>query len=264
MKRTKSAKASFMVVGTKRSGTTSLAYCLSQHPHIKLCPTDLSGSFLNNEMYRDVKEDDYQYDALYTSSAPEIIHGEVCADYIFNDLSIKRLQNYNPELKLISILRNPAERAYSHWSQATYDGLENRPFMEAISDESRQLDTNILDAPRLTTSYLSRSMYGTQIKRLYQYFDPHQLLFLRADDFKFDTEVLLYQVLQFLNVPYQELDCTAQNVGHYTTSLKVEHYNAVVNLCIKDIYLTEELLGWNCNDWIRPANVSRPMEAYFL
>lgn len=266
MKAMNRTKATFAVVGVRRSGTTSLAHSLSRHPLIRLCNSEDSGFFAKDKLFEKGNPSSSFSSMASTYSGAQMIWGDVCPDYIFHTPSIARLSHYNPSIKLITILRNPAERAFSDWQYATYKGWEDRPFMTAIQEElnARHQPSAAQDQLNvMTSSYLARSMYGEQIQSLIQYFDPHQLLFIRSDDFKYDTPVIMYRVFQFLNVPYEEVDCTAQNVGFYHLSISAPDYNSVIKLFEDDIYLTEELLGWNCNEWLRPLNTRRPLETFF-
>ena len=266
MKSSNRTKASFAVIGVMRSGTTSLAHSLSRHPLIRLCKTEHSGFFAKDVNFEKGVPSPTLFQSNGHEKSADMIWGDVCPNYIFHTPSIARLSHYNPGIKLITILRNPAERAFSHWQYATYKGKEKRPFMKAINDElnARHVLRDEQDQLNvMTSSYLARSMYGEQIQSLYQYFDPHQLLFIRAEDFKYDTQVTMYQVFQFLHLPYEDVDCTAQNVGFYHLSISAADYNAVNKIFEKDIYLTEELLGWNCNEWLRPLNTRRPLETFF-
>ena len=266
MKSLDRTKASFAVVGVSRSGTQSLGHCLTRHPLIELCDQDKSGYFAKDKYFELGTPCPLLYEPKDSMNRENVIWGDICPDYVFKSQSIARLCHYNPGIKLITILRNPAERAYSHWQKATIDGFERRPFMTAIEDELEVRLKSYSNKDQLnepSTTYLARSQYGDQIHALFQYFDPHQLLFIRSEDLKYDTEVTLYQIFQFLSVPFEQVDCTAQNIGFYNESISPTDYNSVLRLVEKDIYQIEELLGWNCNEWLRPLNVRRPMETFF-
>ena len=249
-------KTQFAVAGSMRSGTQSIHYYLSQHPSLHMCPIEKQGFFANDLLFKLGYPQLTSYENQFSAKDEELIRGEVCPDYLFNANCLSRLQIYNPDIKLIAILRNPAERAYSHWQFAKNMGTEHRSFPEAIQDELRLIKN---DDNQKGHSYLSRGFYGMQVQNMLQYFDPHQILILKAEDLMDDASVVLYQIFQFLDVPYYEVDQVPQNLGDYNSSMDVKDYNSLLPVFKKDIYLLEELLGWNCNDWLRPLNEYRPL-----
>jgi len=246
---------SFIVAGARRSGHASIRHALSQHPRLQLIEDRHQGYFAKDDLYERGNPLIPYDDQLYASDTPLLVTGEVTNAYLHHPTAISRIYRYNPSIKMIVILRNPAERTYSHWQEATNQGLENRSWEQAINDELESSDNSILYQSTLKGSYLCSSRYGNQIQHLLQYLNPHQLLFIKSEDLRDDIEVMLYQIFQFLHVPYLDVDTSAQNLGDYHSSLNAESYNEIISAVQDDIELTEAMLGWNCDDWKQQRSV---------
>ncbi len=254
----KKQKAAFILAGARRCANQSMYHMLSQHPMIQVLSDDDSGYFSTDENFDHGNPKSCHYDNLYSDSITDLIKGEVSATYLSSHQAIARIHRYNPNIKLIVILRNPAERTYSHWQKSKHLGVEKRSFAHALDEEA----SSRTDELTRQSSYLSESLYSDYIETLLQYFSPHQLLFLKAEDLRDDTEVTMYQVFQFLDVPFLYTDTSAQEVGHYTESISGQTYNDLIQFFAKDISKTETLLGWNCSDWSTPRTAIQESKTY--
>ena len=83
--------------------------------------------------------------------------------------AIERIYEYNPKIKLILILRNPINRAFSHWNMERDRNRENRSFWDSINEEKSRLLSSDYTQHR-TFSYLDRGFYSIQIKKINKYF----------------------------------------------------------------------------------------------
>ncbi len=233
--------ASFIVTGSPRSGLGTIYHALEQHPALQVICKDEKPHFTDEDLYQSGNPSNRTYDQHYVDYGDDFLHGEVSAAYLTHPFAISRIQRYNPDIKLVIILRNPAMRTYSQWQQATAQGLENRPFTDVL--------TKTVQSKEDLTHYQSQSLYGYHVSHVLQYLDPHQLLFIKSDDFKEDPEVAMYQLCQFIGVPYLDLDLTAQNIGSYTDSLTDEMYDQVMQTYSSDVKSLESLVGWDCSTW---------------
>lgn len=107
------------------------------------------------------------------------------------------------------LLRNPVERAYSHYHHEVRLGYETLPFEEAIAQEPMRLqqeqekmlaDATYYSDPYMHYSYLARGIYIDQVKRWFAAYPAEQLLVLQSEDFFTHTEETMRQVVQFLGV----------------------------------------------------------------
>ena len=248
-------KTNFLVVGAHRAGTTTLHRCLSQHPQICLADTK-STHFFNTDVLFERGTPSYEsYHSQFKPNSEQKVIGESTPDYAYWQSSISRIYRYNPEMKIIMVLRNPIERAYSAWQQAHSQGQEEHDFVSAINLEPNRLRTQGTRGQHDVYSYLDKGFYSRQIEHIYQYFDPHQVLLMRSDNLFDNISVALYQVLEFLGLPYMEVDEAAQSLGDYQRSLPAQVYNELIEIFRRDVYKLEELVGWNCSDWLEPKVV---------
>lgn len=254
-------KTNFLIAGASRSGTATLSRCIMQHPQASL-PTEMrTGFFLNDELFERGNPNPSNYHQHFESSTDAKCIGECEPMTLYWQEGIPRVYRYNPDMKMIVVLRNPIERAYSDWQQAVNRGAEHMDFVSAINLEPHRIRELGQKGQCKNFSYLDKGFYSRQLKHLYQYFDPHQVLCLRAENIADNPEVAVYQVFEFLDLPYIEVDTAAQQVGNYTQSMPAEVYNELIEIYRRDVYRVEELLGWNCSDWLQPKTIAKPVKA---
>ena len=134
----------FLLIGAVRSGTTSLYYDICQHPSVHEAAYDEIGFFddnfhLGEEWYRSLFPSKKKMFEIKQETGRSIT-GEDTPFYIWNDIVIDRIFNMLPNVKLISILRNPVDRAYSNYQLGLREGTERRTFRDAIEDDMKFLD----------------------------------------------------------------------------------------------------------------------------
>jgi Sulfotransferase domain len=153
--------------------------------------------------------------ALYRSYATKVLGrrfltGEATAAYLFYPHAPTRMAETVPNAKLIVLLRNPIDRAFSQYQHEVANGYETLPFEEAIAREPERLagererllaDENYDGVDYRHHSYLSRGRYAEQLEVWLQHFPRQQVLVLRSEDFFADPELVLGSVLQFLGLP---------------------------------------------------------------
>ena len=211
----------FLVIGTMKGGTTFLHHLLCQHPLVEPAAS----------------KEIHFFDALYEEGADwyrrcfptprqrdgrTTITGEA-TPYMANRHSAERVGEMVPQAQLIALLRNPVDRAYSHYQQMVRRGGEKRTFEEAVAAEmaaSRPHDGGGADPTedgddratarpgpdRPRSSYLSRGVYVDQLERWAEHFDREQMLILKSEDFFGAPVRTLQVVLGFLGLPGWEPD----------------------------------------------------------
>lgn len=254
-KKTYQVTLNYLIAGVQKSGTTTLNHCLSQHTDI--CTyTDKEVHFFDQE------ELDYAaYHAKFDPKENQII-GEATPIYLYWQNCLERIKAYNPNIKLVILLRNPVDRAYSHWQMTRNRGLEPLSFRDAIYLEQERLENLGENGQHRYFSYLDRGNYATQIKNLFRLFDKEQIQFIKADDMFDDIEVVLFKLFNFLQVPYQAVDTAAKHLGDYEGSLDPVIRNQLIRYFEDEILETESLLKWNCSQWRKEVNI--PKELSFV
>jgi Sulfotransferase domain len=200
----------FLIIGAQKCGTTSLYNYLVQHPQI--VPA----------LQKEVHFFDFNFDKgldWYFGQFPNynpadnLITGEASPYYIFHPLVAKRVHQLFPKVKLIVLLRNPVERAISHYYHEVRLGCEPLCLEEAIASEPIRLqgETEKLIADGTYYSfnhqhytYLSRGIYVDQLQSWFNLFPREQFLILKSEDLYANPAQVLNKVLEFLEVsPYQ-------------------------------------------------------------
>lgn len=200
---------SFLIIGAKKCGTTSLFHYLSEHPNVG-APTWKEISYFN--IYFD--RGSLWYRSFFPLSLPkldsqDLITGEATASYICHPQAAQRIAATLPDVKLIALLRNPVDRSYSHYHHTKRIGRENLSFEEAIAQEESRVEQlenesrelGLKSSPAYNYTYLSSGMYAEQLKNWLKLFNKQQLLILKSEDFFNRPETIFKQVLDFLKIP---------------------------------------------------------------
>lgn len=200
----------FIIIGSQKCGTTFLYDELVKHPYVAPAITKEIHFFdFNFDRGTD------WYRACFArprrqEHSQAYITGEASPYYIFHPLVARRIAAAAPQAKLIALLRNPVNRAYSHYQHEVRLGFETLPFDQALEREQARLrgeaermqaDARYQSFTHAHYGYLSRGIYVDQLKRWRDLFPDRQLLILRSEDLYRDTPETLARVLKFLGLP---------------------------------------------------------------
>ncbi len=241
----------FIIIGTQKGGTSSLFSYLKQHPQIKL-PETKEIHFFSMHYHKGID--------WYKSHFPvNGITGEASPYYLFHPLVAERIHEHCPETKFIVMLRDPVDRAYSHYMMQKIRGYESiETFEEAIEIESDRISCElekILTHPRYNSpiyqrhSYLARGKYDEQLSRWFQYFPKKQFHFIKSEDFFIDSEKELYVVHDFLGLERKKPeDMAPQNVYDYPP-INPETYQSLKKYFKDSVQKLSQLIGDQAGDW---------------
>lgn len=201
-------KVDFLIVGTQKGGTTALASFLGQHPQIFMPQTKEVHFFDRTCEYLDTSTGLPRYNAYHARFKVARSHqlwGEATPIYMFLPVAAARIHDYHPGIKLIFLLRNPVERAFSQYKMERGRNWERWPFALAAALEFPRVrllcgdPDNARDAIRVHT-YLSRGFYSHQIERFLRQFPRENCLFLKSEELLAEHDRVLRQVFNFLQV----------------------------------------------------------------
>jgi hypothetical protein len=198
----------FIVIGAAKSGTTALHRYLKQHPQIFMSTPkelrffpfeDLSPEFCGPgdkaDMETAVKTiEDYR--AHFAAGAYYPARGESSPLYLYYPRSAERIRHHVPDAKLIAILRQPADRAYSQFLMKRRDGLESLKFRDALAAEEQR----IADGYSHHWHYRRRGFYAAQLKPYFVSFKREQLRIYLYEDYDADPVGFMQDIFRFLNV----------------------------------------------------------------
>lgn len=224
------AKPDFLIIGTQKGGTTSLYQYLVQHPSVAAARRKeiqyFSEQFARGPVWyrrhfpRRVGKDPRRW-----VGRGRRLTGEATPYYVFHPHAPRRVRELLPQVRLIAMLRNPIDRAYSHHRYHTRLGDEALSFEDAIDAEPARLvgelekmladESYVSDAYR-NFSYLARGAYAEQLERWLALFPREQLLVLSSEAFFRDPATEYRKVLRFLGLEERDLaEYQAANVGRY-------------------------------------------------
>lgn len=190
----------FIVVGVQKAGTTALFDYLGDSPAVALSKVK-EVHFFDDETVDWSKPDYGPYHAQFETADPTTLRGEATPIYLYWPHSLERIAAYNPDIRLIVMLRDPVERAWSHWRMEYSRGVETHPFPWCIREGRQRLFAAEPWGVHREFSYVERGFYGEQIERLFAIFPREQVLILTADGLRERPAETLGQVAGFLGIP---------------------------------------------------------------
>jgi len=239
----------FIVPGAQKSGTTALHYFLERHPQIAL-PDRQEMHFFDDEAIFSATAVDYEL--LHRHFKP--VHrgqkaGEITPSYLYWAPSMERIREYNPRIKLIVLLRNPADRAFAHWNMQRFKNREPLDFLEALKEEPRRIAQPLsVEARRF--SYVDRGFYSAQLERVFNLFPREQIEIVRFEDFRDRKQEALDAIFDFLGVKRIRVGRDRdRNVVPYERAMTAEERKYLVEVFSADIAKLEQMLGWDLRDW---------------
>jgi hypothetical protein len=217
----------FLVIGTKRGGTTSMFNYLMMHPGVLgLFPrprlqksTDyfFKGFDRGEQWYRSNFHTQAFRDRMADQLGYEPTSGEASPYYCWDPRVAQRAYAVNPDLKAIMLVRNPVERAFSHWQERVHNGVEPLSFEQALAaEEARtegELERMLADPGYYSQahdwySYRSRGVYLPQLMNWTTPFPAEQLLVVCSEDLYADVQGTFDRVCAFLGLPAETLPTT--------------------------------------------------------
>jgi len=219
----------FLIIGGQKCGTTALYRYLGNHPNIVPAfykePHYFSTNFGQGVAWYKAFFPTLIIKRISAFWGHSLVSGEATPYYFFYPHTPKRVSQIVPQIKIILLLRNPVDRAYSHYNHNVRKDLEALTFEEAIEIESDRLygeiekiqeNENYLSYNHLHFSYLSRGKYIEQLEAWMQHFSEEQMLILKTEDFKDETRAVLNRVFTFLGLPERSLNTSRKfNVHSY-------------------------------------------------
>ena len=245
-----SKRLSFLVCGAQKSGTTALAAYLRQHPGIHL-PKTKELHFFDDETQ------DWPYPDLnalhrhFQDADTDQLWGEATPISLYWDPAAERIWRYNSAIRLIVILRNPIERAYSHWAMEHRRGNDPLPFALALEKEEARC-RKALPFQHRVFSYVDRGFYSAQLRRLWRFFGKEQVLVLRQEQLRFSPENCLNKIWQHIGIPpAQTITPLERHNGEYNSDMTPACRKRLRRIFWQEIGELEHLLEWDCSEWLR-------------
>lgn len=239
----------FIIAGTQKGGTTALDEYFRKHQNICMAEKK-EVHFFDEDRYFDNHITNYsKYHKYFNPNDHSQVIGEATPIYMYWNKAIERIHVYNSQIKLIIILRNPIERAFSHWNMERDKGRDSRTFLQAIIDEDSKINSQN-HFQNKTFSYLDRGYYSKQIKNIYNYFNKNQLLILRNEDLRQDPDNILVDIAKFLSIPpFNPIDHKEINSRSYPFKMSKEELSFLKKFYQEEFNSLENILKWDLSSW---------------
>ena len=239
----------FLVPGAQKSGTTALRWFLKDHPEIGLA-SDLREVHYFDKVADGDETDATAYHSRFSKQSFQKVVGDFTPIYMFLPRALQLAQKYNPDFKLIVLLRQPAERAYSHWAMGFRRGSEKSGFVQALLEEPYHAVHN---SRHRVHSYMQRGFYAAQIRLIYSLFPKESCLILLTEDLSRNHAETLSKIYSFLNV--SQIDPpqpdTIHSGGH--AGIPMDLKILLTRIFERDICDLERLINRDLSDWKVPA-----------
>jgi len=213
----------FVMIGGMKCGTTSLFQYLQQHPGVSKVYVE-EVHFFDLNYHRGIN----WYRAHFPMKGKgddRRISGDDSPYYIFHPLVPGRVKADLPDVRMIALLRNPVDRAHSHYHHETRRGREDLSFERALEKEEERLEGEVARMERdpeyasfnhQRYTYMSRGRYAEQLKRWFDIFPEDRFLVLQSEAMFKGPQTVFDRVLAFLDLPPMELpDYDIFNPGGY-------------------------------------------------
>jgi hypothetical protein len=189
----------FIVIGAQKAGTTSLFKYMETHPQLYMPPEKECLYFNDDERFS--RGWGWYIDEFFNGAPPDRLWGTVTPHYMIDPRVPERIKDTLPDVKLIALLRNPINRAYSHHLMSVRRGYETRSFEDAVYE---LLKPDALEEarkqPTETNGYIVIGEYGRILTKYYERF-PHQQIFVSfTEELGHSPEQVLQTIFHFLGV----------------------------------------------------------------
>lgn len=187
------------VVGAMKAGTTSLHRWLDAHPAVFMSRMKEPHFFAQVASVAPgtVVREEAAYLALFADAGAATVLGESSTSYLWDERAAQRIAARVPDARIVAVLRDPVERAWSHYLMDVRYGHQSLSFLDALI-EDREV------APRRWGPgchlYIDLGMYARQLRRYFDAFGRERVLILEFDDLRVRTPALLGDVARFLGI----------------------------------------------------------------
>jgi len=221
----------FLIIGAQKAGTSSLYSHLIQHPEVLAATRKETGFF--SQKYE-------KGSSWYRTRFPSIenidrgfVSGEATPEYFFHPHAARRIHHLLPDIRLILLLRNPVERAISHYYHCVKKGHEKLALEDALNAEDQRIkdataeminDDKIYSLDWQRYSYKARGIYCRQLERYYDYFKRGQILIIHSKDLYESPAKVMKTVQDHIGISdFEGFDFSIKNKGNYEKSMIPEH-----------------------------------------
>jgi len=247
-------KVNLFIVGAAKAGTTSLWKVLGSHPEIYTVNNDLHKEpayFSNLGSNMGIKA----YHRLFENGAECTYRLDASTAYLTSPESAERIYQYNPEARILIVLRNPVDRAYSLYCWMVASGYEWAPtFEKALELEEKRVHSKrpSFSMPQYYWNYMYKRSgnYSGQVKRYIDLFGDNVLL-LSYHDLIRSPETLVTRIILHLNLqPLDHINFTNENPSRYVYDARLTFIIRKINNILNRLHSNDSVISINERDWL--------------
>lgn len=240
----------FMIAGTMKGGTTSAMDNFYKHPQISMVKNEIHFFDIKEEYLKGVEWYKSHFDyskKMVGDKAPDVMYMYSC---------LELLQNINPQVKIILFLRNPIDRAYSHWKMIKYDIGKNNEipsFEDCVKDELQNRMGEIRSYNvSLLSHFIQRGFYYQQIQEILKYFPKDNLFIAISEKIRENMDGEYQNIFEFLGVDkfhtkFEEKYVSKNPEDKLDKNCKL--YKDLKKLYDNDVKKLEKMIGYKTNWW---------------
>lgn len=218
----------FFIVGAPRSGTTSLHEYFKKIPEIFMCPKEC-GYFSKYCIGR--VETLQEYQKLFQNSTNKQLIGDATAIYLRDPETPKLIHDANPNAKIIILLRDPIERAYSHYLMFIKNEYETKSFSKQIRDYSN----NGIKTGMFHDYIIMPSLYSNSVLKYVEIFGIKNVGVFLYEDFAKNTQKIVSEILEFLEIKTKLPENVGNIYNEYAKPLGETSKSIISNQTIKTL-----------------------------
>jgi hypothetical protein len=232
----------FIIGGTMKGGTTAAITNLNKHPDIQV---------IDHEIHYYDKKEIYQkglqwYKSHFNYSKKMV--GDKAPDVMYQQSCLELLQITNPQVKIILFLRNPIDRAYSHWKMTKEKFRNKSSFEDSINDELEyRMGENRTYDVSFWHHFIQRGFYYQQIEEILKYFPKDNLLILITEKVKDNMDMEYQKVFKFLELNQHHDKYVEEFISNNPNNIlapKSLLYKKLKKLYVKDVKNLEKFIGY--------------------
>lgn len=247
-------RLNFLIVGAEKAGTSALFDYLRRAPGI-YGPINKELNFFDRDDRYGDGTDLTPLHRWFLMAPKDAIRGEASPSYLKHPHCFQRIRDYNPDMKIIAILRSPVRRAFSAWNFRRARLRDKRDFMTAVRVELES-GGDLSVARENKYRYIGTGRYAAQLRELFKVFPRENILLMKYEDFTRDQPRYVRDAVRFIGGP-DDIDVPKMrkvNVWRYDRKLTASEFLEILPHYEDDIRAVEEMTGWDCSDWRRPPS----------
>jgi len=245
-------KIDFWIIGASKAGSTSLNDYLTQHPHIYLPWEKDYNVLIREDMY---EQREKYFRMMYKGLRHEKIVGGALAESMYFPYVAERLFALNQQMKILAILRNPIDRAYSSYWYNRRNGWELcQTFEEALKKESSRSQGTLLE--QCTLTYLRHGHYYEQLRRYEKIFGFDNMYITFTDDLQGSPEKTIRNILIWLGT---EPDCSMIDFSRRSNEASMPRYP-----WLQHILMSPDSLYRRLARKMIPLSLQKPIMRHFV